>query len=749
MADQSGNWWDAPPSTTVVDLQPDRDAIRSHIEWLIEPARGYYDEALVEIAHDDDLGALSKARLFDFDQIDHAVDFAVEQNLKKRNVYIGAALRRPDTPRHARSRGEHFLVGTAVPVDIDDDYDATRRALSSLFKVGLTVRTGMTPTIRSQHWIRLTEPCKSANEYADAFRSLVMAIGADAKVHDAARVMRLGGTVSWPSERKREKKYKDELTRIEIDPTAEPQAVDSFLVLPRRADVAVKYEKTGFCQDGYIAEPAEIERDGFGLVINGRESHFRNIVLGLIDEFQKTHRRDPEPKDLWEAAFTKYCQTSANDDHRWTSENGQRELQRRVRRSILRLKRGYLPVASIETGLGGPKEKPDQAVDVWGEKAAIQRVNGAGDLPFIDAKALAAPRSNPPTFYNSSEFVGQYVPHRYLVNGIIRSQFLYALTARSGHGKTAVALALAASVALGQPFADVKTKKGRVLYLAGENAQDVTLRVRLLYEFLGVDAADVPIDFVVETFRFDEHYAYIKSKFEEVGGYSLIFIDTLQAFYSGDDDNDNTQMVQFARQQLRPLLELPGGPCVIVLSHPNKTAGKEDLVPRGGSAFMNELDANLILWRDKTSNVVSVSPHAEKFRGEPFDPLNFTLKPTTSEGLTLDGDGNPARSVVAVFITEQEIEQRNAEDESLENRVLLHFAECKRQKIRGSSIRKLCTVFGISKRRADGVLGDLAKAKLIAQTRPKSPFQLTDKGEAEVARLRADFRDSEVSNIDL
>ena len=44
----------------------------------------------------------------------------------------------------------------------------------------------------------------------------------------------------------------------------------------------------------------------------------------------------------------------------------------------------------------------------------------------------------------------------------------------------------------------------------------------------------------------------------------------------------------------RTLTTLPGGPCVLVLCHPIKHVSEpEQLLPRGGGAFLAEVDGNL------------------------------------------------------------------------------------------------------------------------------------------------------------
>ena len=81
------------------------------------------------------------------------------------------------------------------------------------------------------------------------------------------------------------------------------------------------------------------------------------------------------------------------------------------------------------------------------------------------------------------------------------------------------------------------------------------------------------------------------------GGVDFVIIDTSAAYCLKDDENSNPQMGAHARM-LRAMTKLPGGPCVLVLCHPIKHAtDPSQLVPRGGGAFLAEMDGNLTIWR--------------------------------------------------------------------------------------------------------------------------------------------------------
>lgn len=197
-------------------LEPDVDVMRRHLEWLVAPALGHYDDALIEIAWGAREGGPNKGKLFPLSALDHAAAFAAELNRSGNNVYVGVTLKKPETRRDARTSGADFHVATALPVDIDENAEETRAKVEAIGQPGLIVRTGTTPHLREQVWLRLTAPCVDAENVRKTFSDLVDRVGGDKNAKGLSRVMRLAGTVSYPKQSKREKGYIDELTTLSV-----------------------------------------------------------------------------------------------------------------------------------------------------------------------------------------------------------------------------------------------------------------------------------------------------------------------------------------------------------------------------------------------------------------------------------------------------------------------------------------------------------------------------------------------------
>jgi AAA domain/RepB DNA-primase N-terminal domain/Primase C terminal 2 (PriCT-2) len=252
---------------------------------------------------------------------------------------------------------------------------------------------------------------------------------------------------------------------------------------------------------------------------------------------------------------------------------------------------------------------------------------------------------------SSREFVGGFVPPFYLIDGLLQQQFVYCVTGMTGHGKTTVMLLIAAHVACGLPLDKREVEKARVLFFAGENPDDIRMRWIKLCEEMNLDAAAMDVFFLPGTPPISnaEIRKRIDTEAARHGPFGLLIIDTSAAYFQGDDENSNAQLGAHARM-LRTFVNLPGGPTVVVTAHPPKNPNMDNMLPRGGGAFLNEMDGNLVCINN--DGVVTVHWHG-KFRGPDFAPILFKLNPGTSDKLK-DAKGRLIWTVTAAPISEVE-----------------------------------------------------------------------------------------------
>jgi hypothetical protein len=313
------------------------------------------------------------------------------------------------------------------------------------------------------------------------------------------------------------------------------------------------------------------------------------------------------------------------------------------------------------------------------------------------------------------------------------SERIAALTAPTGTGKTAVALLLAACVALGRPLGDYQLQQGRVLYLAGENPDDVRMRWIAMSEKMGFDAAKIDVHFLPGVFKLSEIHARIAAEVDRIGGVVLVIVDTSAAYFEGVDENGNVEMGNHARR-MRSLVNLPGQPSVLIACHPVKHPDPNSIVPRGGGAFLAEVDGNFML--SKSDSVVTLHWQG-KFRGPDFAPISFMLALVTAEALK-DSKGRPIPTVLATPMSQSERSEAEAGSRSHEDALLIAISDHDRASQAG-----LATVLGWvspkdgkpNKAKVNRCAKRLKDNKYLRDVRGGT-LLLTDKGKDEVKRLK-------------
>lgn len=595
-----------------------REDIRRHIEWLIEPALGDYGDALFEIAYDVPPGGCNGAKLFDFSEIDEAVSFAADKSDSGVNVYIAAALKLPDTPRNGRARGEYFYAATAVPIDIDEDYDATRAAMAAVCDDGLVVTTGLVPERRSQHWARLLEPVDSEADFVHAFAALVVHTGADFKVKDGARIMRLGGTVAYPHDKKQAKGYCTETTSVAIKADARPTDIERLKGLePAPAARLTQTER----QSG---ASGEIVRDWTGRVVDGRESEFRNMLLRSLADYQESTGCDPTPQEIFDAAFVEFSDPRKvdNKDGRWTSPAGQQQLMARATNTIRRLETGRLAkvgLFSVNTGVGEAeakavaerrqeaRKKPEEPYVAPSEAIAAMSAETATTDPVQEFE---------PGPIQASAFHGEPPARRWVVEDWIVEGAVNSLYGDGGLGKTLLAQQLACCVSMGATWLGMPTIQGSVLAVLCEDDEgELHRRHNDIKSSMGY-AVGNPFDdvwlwprvgFDNVLVRWDRDGRATLGPFAEKliqqineKGPSLVVLDTLADFYGGNEI-DRVQVNYFVKVVLGGLIaarKAAGVPLtVLLLGHPSVAGKASGSGYSGSTAWNNAVRSRMYLTR--------------------------------------------------------------------------------------------------------------------------------------------------------
>jgi len=202
------------------------------------------------------------------------------------------------------------------------------------------------------------------------------------------------------------------------------------------------------------------------------------------------------------------------------------------------------------------------------------------DAPPIEAEA----REKPAEFKSAFDFCSAYEPISYAIEPFVRSGSLYTLTARTGAGKTAllITMALAVSSGRGDKILGREVTKGRVAFIAVENPDDLRMRIMVAAYILNIDLREIADNLIILDKRVKpEALAARLKSLSADDEFTLIMVDTLAAYYDGDDINNNVQAGDFMRR-----LGVPVGVGVLALRLPPSGSMPLSTVARRSACLM-------------------------------------------------------------------------------------------------------------------------------------------------------------------
>jgi hypothetical protein len=348
---------------------------------------------------------------------------------------------------------------------------------------------------------------------------------------------------------------------------------------------------------------------------------------------------------------------------------------------------------------------------------------------WLSARIRGIERPSPTAgrILTGADFTARHVPPVWLIDGVVQRSRLYACTSLTGHGKTAVWLFNACMIHAGRMIGQQDVFQGNVLFLAGENPADLEARMIGMARDFDLPLERLPYVLPGSFPLTEEEADALKRDIAGLGvPLALIIGDTASSFFPGEDENSNVQAGQYART-LRTLSECKGNPAVMVLCHPIKNASRSNLIPRGGGAFLNELDGNLTLWSESRGEVTELHWQG-KIRGPDFSPLGYRLR-SVDTGLT-DEKGRPEKTIIAEPMSEEAVADHAKQTLANEDVVLraLHdhpdwsYAQIARDAGWVDDDDQPM------KPRVQRAIHSLAEDKLVTQPRKGARWELTDKG---------------------
>jgi hypothetical protein len=248
-------------------------------------------------------------------------------------------------------------------------------------------------------------------------------------------------------------------------------------------------------------------------------------------------------------------------------------------------------------------------------------------------------------FVSAGELTATPIPVAYLIDGLMEIEALCELFAPPSAGKSFVAIAMAAAIAMGIDWLGRGTNHGAVFYLAGEGHAGFARRFKAWEIHNGKCLTGAPL-FVSKTSAalMSEESAQsvteaIRGLCSQHGTPRLIVIDTFARNMGDGDENSNADVSVFINHIDKIRSQLG---CAILLVHHSGHAATERA--RGASSLLGAMDTVFRL--DKTGSGMTMI-HIKAKESELNPPLALELEQVTLPGW-LDANGDEVNSAVVV-----------------------------------------------------------------------------------------------------
>ena len=213
-------------------LEPSRADMIGHLAALF-PAKRAPADTWIEIAWAAPADAkVNQAAKFSMTEMGKASEFAAQKNRDGFNVYVNAALRKgePGPGGRASTGNFHTAFWTWIEFDQAEDAERIKAILEAKdLRPGIVVNTGTMPHRRAHLYFRLTGGVTSVDELKAVNSTLAALLGTDAVI-DPIRLLRLAGSIAYPSPKKAERGYLVERTTL-VQRDAPAYPVDKLAAL--------------------------------------------------------------------------------------------------------------------------------------------------------------------------------------------------------------------------------------------------------------------------------------------------------------------------------------------------------------------------------------------------------------------------------------------------------------------------------------------------------------------------------------
>jgi hypothetical protein len=638
-----------------INLQPDTDAMRRHILVMF----GAATSGLVELAWIS-VGRGSGARLFDLTAIDDLVEQAASWNLEGRNIYYGVTLKHPDTAPFGRTSDTDADAATAFWADFDEAGSADRAdRLARKFPPTFRVTTGTVPHVRQHFYWLLDEAVRDMAHARAQVSALAATLGGDPTVVNPGRLMRLAGSIAWPTKPGRVAQLvtmTEGGTTYTADMIARAVPFGATVRSETRAaradltfDAAAPQLPAG---TGAKPQPGAAGTGSLGVLEakleDGRQDYMIRTIAAVLREFIGTHGAAPTEAELYDAAWPQY---DRKVDWRSRPGRGPDEFRQKVALTLRRFHGGRIKGLRNEEEAVASYEARQRPTLRPGPTAGQQQASGHGG-GFEAAAGGQGAQANRivrlPLLYASEVTAAE--PALDFVEGLLVEGGMSVWYGDSNVGKTFAVLDLAMHIALGRPYRGREIDQGGVVYCALEGVAGIRNRVVAWMRHHWVkpgDRHELPLAIVPSAINMLDTEADVPALIDAIAAageqirrpVKWIVLDTLSRALAGGNENSPEDMGALVRSS--DLVRQACGGALAYVHHSGKDQARG---ARGHSLLRAATDTEIEIARPAGSqvSVIKVTKQRELEIGE---EMGFSLEVVD---LGTNRRGKPLTSCVAV-----------------------------------------------------------------------------------------------------
>ncbi len=194
-------------------MSPDKDVIHQFLSLLTEPWKECSPKGQLELRFLANDKPTSTAQFSD-DQLPDATDHIVKMNVNNLNAYVcinpvaEKPLKASEGAKDADILRAHFAFADC------DEPGSAERLESHAPPYDFCVVTGTQPHLRCHYYWQFFDPVHDLLDWTKTQKAIAKVHATDGKVCNPSRVMRVAGTIAYPSVQKQEKGYVPELTQL-------------------------------------------------------------------------------------------------------------------------------------------------------------------------------------------------------------------------------------------------------------------------------------------------------------------------------------------------------------------------------------------------------------------------------------------------------------------------------------------------------------------------------------------------------